>query len=116
MKIREMPTDRAFECMARMVPFFTEIGRDPKVVEAKRKLIDIGKDDATMTDVIDAVMPVILTRHRETLYGVLALIGDRKPEEIASQPYEETVAMIRGDLNKEFFDFLSFASRLVMNA
>ena len=119
MRISEMTTEQAFECMARMVPYVTEIERDQEVVNVKEKLREAAKQedgDLTTGDVIEAAMPLILGKHRNAFFGILGALEGKKPEEIAKQPYAQTVAAVKADLTKEFFDFLPSAARLVSNA
>ena len=72
MRISEMTTEQAFECMARMVPYVTEIERDQEVVNVKEKLREAAKQedgDLTTGDVIEATMPLILEKHRNAFFG-----------------------------------------------
>lgn len=114
MNISEMNTDKAFECMARMVPYVAEIERDPEIAAAKEALREKG--DVSTGDVIEAVMPMMLGKHQKAMFGILGALEDKTPEEIAQQPYAATIAAIKGDMTKDFFDFLPFAYRLVLNA
>lgn len=116
MKLSEMSSARAFECMARMVPHVAAIERDPEVAAARQRMLDRGLEEATMGDVIDAVMPVILERHAEAVFGIVGALEGKTPAQIAGQPCAKTIAAMREGLTQEFFDFLSFASRLVMSA
>lgn len=116
MKLSDMTTAQAFECMARMAPHVAAIERDPEVAAARARLIERGREEATLGEIIDEVTPVILDRHREAVYGLVGALEGKAPGEIAAQPFGATARAMRAGMTQEFFDFLSFASRLVMSA
>lgn len=115
MNISEMSTEKAFECMARMVPYVVEIENDPNVVEAKRKLTDKA-GELTNGDFMLDIYPLLMRDHREALCGIVAAMEDKTIDEVKSQPWKETFAAIKAGFTKELFDFFPFAVRLVANA
>lgn len=116
MRISDMTTEQAFACMARMVPHVAEIERDEELAAAKEALRHKGGDNVTTGDVIDAVMPLMLGKHKQAVFGILGALEDKQVKEIAGQPYAATIAAVKADMTKEFFDFLPFVYRLVLNA
>lgn len=115
MNISDMPTERAFECMARMAPCLAEIAGDPKIAEAKRALRE--KDGApTYADFMQAVFPLLMREHRDAVCGIVAAMTEKTVEEVRTQPYKETFAAIGEGFTKELFDFFPFALRLAASA
>ena len=115
MNISEMSTEKAFECMARMVPYVVEIENDPNVAEAKRKLQDKGSE-LTNGDFMLDIYPLLMRDHSEALCGIVAAMSDKTVDEVRTQPWKETFAAIKAGFTKELFDFFPFAMRLVANA
>ena len=111
MKLSEMNTEKAFACMAHMVPYVAEIVGDPNVAEAKKKLIDRG-DELTGADAIQIIYPALMRDHSEALCGIVAAMEDRTVEEVKAQPLEETLTAIRAGVAEDFFDFLPVATQL----
>lgn len=114
MSISQMSTDKAFECMARMVPYVVEIAGDPKLVEAKKELAEKGGELA-YSDFMLAVYPMLLCEHKDALYGIVAAMSDKTVDEVKRQPSGETFSVMRENSTKELFDFFPFAVRLAGN-
>lgn len=115
MKLSEMNTEKAFECMARMTPYVAQIMSDPAVAEAKRKLHDKG-GELTNGDVMLGLYPLLMRDHSEALCGIVAAMEGRTLDEVKAQPYKKTFAAIRAGFTQELFDFFPFAVRLVLSA
>ena len=112
MKLSDMTTEKAFACMARMVPHVAQIMSDPAVAEAKQKLIAMD-DELTGGDVMLAIYPLLMRDHCEAVCGIVAALSDKTLEEVKAQPFEETLAAIREGFTEELFSFFPFAVRLV---
>ena len=112
MNISDMSTEKAFECMARMVPYVVEIENDPNVAEAKRKLRD-KSGDITNGDFMLDIYPLLMRDHQEALCGIIAAMSNKTVDEVKAQPWKESFAAIKAGFTKEFFDFFPFAVRLV---
>lgn len=112
MKISQMPTEKAFECMARMVPYVVKIEKDEKVIAARRALQE-KKGEVTGGDFMLSIYPILLLEHGDALCGIVAAMSGKTPEQVAKQPLEETFAAIREGFTRELFDFFPFAVRLV---
>ena len=112
MNISQMSTEKAFECMVRMVPYVVEIMSDPAVAEAKAKLKE--KDgELTGGDFMLAMYPLLMRDHAEALCGIVAAMSEKTPDEVKAQPLGETLAALGAGITKELFDFFPFAVRLV---
>ena len=114
MSISQMSTDKAFECMARMVPYVVEILGDPKLAEVKKRFDEKG-DELTNGDFMLEAYPLLLRDHREALYGIVAAMSDKSMAEVKDQSFAETFNIIREGFTKELFDFFPFARRLAAN-
>ena len=111
MKLSDMTTEKAFACMARMVPHVAEIVGDPAVTEAKRKLHDKA-GELTNGDFMLAIYPLLMRDHCEAVCGIVAAMSEKTVEEVKAQPFEETLAAIREGFTEELFSFFPFAVRL----
>lgn len=115
MDISEMPTERAFECMARMAPYVAEIAGDARLAEAKRALRE-KEGGATNGDFMAAIYPLLMREHREAVCGIAAALSGRSVAEVKAQPYRETFEAMQAGFTGELFDFFPFAVRLAARA
>ena len=115
MKLSDMSTEKAFECMARMVPYVVEIENDPAIAEAKRKMTE-KSGEVTNGDFMLEIYPLLMRDHLDALCGIIAAMEGKTAGEVKAQPYKETFAAIKAGFTKELFDFFPFAVRLVANA
>ena len=111
MKLSDMTTEKAFACMARMVPHVAEIVGDPAVAEAKRKLHDKA-GELTNGDFMLAIYPLLMHDHCEAVCGIVAAMSEKTLEEVKARPYKKTLAAIMTGFAEDFFDFLPVAVRL----
>ena len=115
MKISEMSTERAFECMARMAPHVAQIIGDEKIVEQRDKLLK-KNNRITNAEFMQAICPLMLKEHNDALCAIVAALSDKTADEVKAQPWSETFEEIKDGFTRELFDFFPFAVRLVLSA
>ena len=111
MKIYEMSTERALECMTKIVPHMVEIVSDPQVAEVKKMLLEKGAQ-ATNSDVMEAIYPLLMDKHRDAVCGMIAAMSDKTVDEVKKQPWQESFAQIKAGFANELFDVFPYAVRL----
>lgn len=111
MKLSELTTDGALDALCRLTPHITNITTDRAVVESVGKIVDTEGLSmygmyALIMDRISEVIPILLNSHRADVYGILSVINQRTPEEIAAQNVRETFSQLRGLVqDQELIDF-----------
>ena len=127
MKISEMNTGRAFECMARMAPHVVEIMSDPQLAKAKQRIMSArdgasneagaaGATGMTAGDLMTAVYPLLMDTHREAMLNIAAALGGKTLEEVREQPLGETMELMREGFTGELFDMFPIVMRMVLSA
>lgn len=112
----EMDTEKAFECMAKLVPYVTEIERDAEVIEAKKRLTDPNNTETRNSDVMEAVLPLMLQKHREAVFAIVGIVMDKTAEEVSKQPWKVTLGVLKSGAMNDLYDFFPFAVQLVAHA
>lgn len=100
-------TEKGFDLMAEILPYMAEILNDPDGDAAVKDLRKKGKD-AESGDVMSALMPIFLIKHREATCRIAAAYSGKTYEEVLAQPLADTVAALRNGVTSDFIDFFVF--------
>ena len=104
MKLSEMSTDRLADVMVRIAGPVERIGNDEMLIDKLRAMAAKGGKTAVenAAGMFGALVPVLLERHREDTYAVLAAMTGKNAEEIAAQnamvTLREAKECVDGDL------------------
>lgn len=112
MKISEMPAEKAFEAMGRMIPHVSAILEDSAVAGCKAM---IGSKNASGAQLLGSVMPLMLTKHSDHLFAIVAAATGMAEDEVKTMPLSELRTAFE-DAWKDVLDFFPFCLRLVANA
>lgn len=120
MKFSELSTDKALDVMLQMTPHIDNIVNDKDVVSAIGKVIDpqdaISKYGVFLIGVgrITEFIPILLSSHRNDVYGILSAASGKSAEEIAGQSFEKTKSQVKELLEDSGFMnfFKSFVQRV----
>lgn len=114
-----MTTEQTFDQMLDLLPYISNVLADPKLRELGQKMRP-GKDghpaELDSLGAMEHVFPVMLTTHREDLYGILAVQMEKTPEEVKKLPFADIRQTLQSDSMRAFFDFFPFLLQMVLHA
>lgn len=114
MKISQLSTDEGLDVLCEITPFLCSIIEDDNLRDALRKKVKL-EADASVTEIyaeairkLGKIIPIVTKTHRDDVYGIVAAVNGKNPDEIAKQNIIKTAGDIRDIINdKEFKDFFS---------
>lgn len=100
MKLSEFSTDEALDALCQLTPHIASITTDQAFIDEVGKIVDTKDKSvygmyALMVDRISAIAPILLRDHRADVYGVLSVLNQKSPQEIAAQSVWETFSQLR---------------------
>ena len=112
MKLSSLSTAEAVSVLCELTPYVSNIATDEALLAELRDKIKIPKD-ASKAEVIAAgadkltkLVPLILDKRREDVYGILAALNGKTVEEIEKQNVLKTAAQVRDAVkDKDLIDF-----------
>lgn len=113
MKLSEFSTDEALDVLCAITPYVCNITTDEELLNAAKSKIDptvAGTSKAQMVllgaQKVTELLPLVLDKHRNDLYNILAILYGLPVEAIAKQPIFKTIVMVKGLTEDK--DLLSF--------
>lgn len=105
MKLSEFSTERALDVMCQITPHIVNFAEDQElmgaVIPPKKKNKKLSGAKLSGADAysyglkkIPTIIPLLLQKHRQDVFGLLAILNDTTPEKIAEQPILVTVRQI----------------------
>ncbi len=112
MKLSQLTTDETLDVLCEITPYINNIVIDQELTTELRRKVD-PENLKTRADVmlegvkkLNVLVPIVLKKRREDVYGILSVLNKRAPEEIAKQSFITTVNQIREVLeDKELINF-----------
>lgn len=104
MKLSEMNNDECIKKVVEITPYLGEIMQDEELVKIYYDRIDIkgmSEKEGKIKGVVKGIsnftklIPILLTKHKENIYHVLAIVNDKKFEEIGKQNPVETIKQLK---------------------
>lgn len=114
-----MTTEKTLDQMMELLPFVGNVLEDPALQELGRKMRKGQNGEPAELDSLAAmkqVFPLMLTTHREDLYGILAVQLGKTADEVKKLPFEDVRAVLRSDSMQAFFDFFPFVLQMALHA
>lgn len=112
MKLSELATDRAADVLCEIGTYIINITTDEALAaELKKKAEKANaKTQAEMVSFlaskISALLPILLKKHKDDVFGIIAALNDTTADAIAKQSIIKTACMIREAVkDKELVDF-----------
>lgn len=111
MKLSELSTEKALDVMCQATPYIANIVGDSDLLSSlKEKLGGEKKSIAELytygAQKIAQLIPILLKNHRDDVFGLLAVLNDMEPKDIAVQGFTRTLEQIRSAVqDKELIDF-----------
>ena len=111
MKISTLTTEQALDTLCILTPYIANITGDKALTDALSK--KLGKSKMSAAEVytygaqkITALVPILLKDHREDVFGILSVLNETTPEEIAEQNVLITINQIKEAVqDKDLVDF-----------
>lgn len=91
MRLSELSTDRATDVLCELTPYVANIVSDEELLEELKKAVDrkdiVNKAQwlAVGAEKITKILPILLKKRKEDVFGILAVINEKTVEEIAGQ-------------------------------
>lgn len=110
-KLSELGTDECLDVLCELTPHVMNLISDEEIMAAIGKPVD--KKSATKVGVmllgaqrITTVVPLLLKKHRDDIYAILSVMGEKSVEEVAAQSTMATLWQIKELSNdKELLSF-----------
>ena len=107
MKLSEMPTRKAAECMVDLAAPFAVIAKNPVVKEYAKKSAHKEANIDLLSDAVAVMLPVFLRDHFAETVKILAILTGKTAEEISDQSLKVTISDVRESFDGELIDFFS---------
>lgn len=112
MKLSQMTTDRATDVLCEITPYVANIVGDEELLTELRNAVD-PKEVATQAELmakgiekVTKLVPIVLKKRKADVFGILAALNEKTPEEISKQNIIATMAQVREVIkDKELMDF-----------
>lgn len=114
MKLSELSTERATDVLCEIAPYFMNITTDEELVGELKSAINFKEAQAmsmaekitVVTGKISKILPILLKKKRNDLFGILGALNEKSVEEIAKQNIIKTMLQIKDiSKDKELLDF-----------
>lgn len=111
MKISQMNTDQMADALCMMAEPLEIIGNDPDFGAAFAKLDGMkGSLLEKFAAGYGKIVPIMLRKHRNETYTILAAMTGKTPEEIAKQNVLRTMQDVRDSVDQELLDFFGLSA------
>lgn len=111
MKLYELSTEKALDVMCQATPYIANIVGDSDLLSSLNE--KLGGEKKSIAELytygaqkIAQLIPILLKNHRDDVFGLLAVLNDMEPKDIAAQGFTRTLEQIRSAVqDKELIDF-----------
>lgn len=112
MRLSELSTERATDVLCELTPYIANIVSDEELLEELKKAVDrkdiVNKAQwlAVGAEKITKILPILLKKRKEDVFGILAVINEKTVEQIAKQNILVTLKQAKTAFkDKELIDF-----------
>lgn len=112
MRLSELTTDRAADVLCEIGTYIINITTDEELAnELKKKAEKVNAKTqaeivAFLASKVSALMPILLKKHKDDIFGIIAALNGTTADAIAQQNIIKTACMIREAVkDKELVDF-----------
>lgn len=114
MKLSEISTDRAAEVLCELTPLVDSIITDEELIASLSAAI--GKEEQAQMSFgqklllvgakLDKIVPILLKKRKTEMFGILGVLNEKTPEEIAKQGLIATMRQVHDIIrDRELIDF-----------
>lgn len=112
MRLSELSTERATDVLCELTPYIANIVSDEELLEELKKAVDrkdiVNKAQwlAVGAEKITKILPILLKKRKEDVFGILAVMNEKTVEQIAKQNILVTLKQAKTAFkDKELIDF-----------
>jgi len=86
MKLSQMSTDKALDCLAALTPYIEKLIEDEEILDIfKSKKAENEAQWLFGLKRMLTILPQIIGKHKETVFGIVSVVSGRTLEEVAEQ-------------------------------
>lgn len=114
MKLSEISTERAADVLCELTPLVDSIITDEDLMQSLSAVVDreqtetmsVGQKMLLVSSKLGKIVPILMKKRRAEMFGILAVLNEKTPEQIASQNMLVTMMQVRDLVNdRELIDF-----------
>lgn len=112
MKLSQMTTDKATDVLCEIAPYAMNIMTDEDLMNELKAAIDFDEANtmaekiAVSVGKISKILPILLKKRKNDIFGILGALNDKSIDEIAKQNVIKTMSQIKDiSKDKELLDF-----------
>lgn len=122
MRLSEISTERAADLLCEITPYVSNIVTDEELLgELKKAIAPNGANTraellAIGLDKVNKIVPVILKKRKNDVFGIIGALNDKTVDDIAKQNFLATMRQIKEIIkDKELIDFFKSCAGLEGN-
>lgn len=114
MKLSEITTDRAAEVLCELTPLVDSIITDEDLIASlsaaigkeEQEQMTFGQKLLLVGAKLDKIVPILLKKRKTEMFGILGVLNEKTPEEIAKQGLIATMRQVHDIIrDRELIDF-----------
>lgn len=112
MKLSQMTTDKATDVLCEIAPYAMNIMTDEDLMNELKAAINFDEANtmaekiAVSVGKISKILPILLKKRKNDIFGILGALNDKSIDEIAKQNVIKTMSQIKDiSKDKELLDF-----------
>ena len=114
MKISEISTERAADVLCELTPLVDSIITDEDLMQSlsavvsreQTETMSVGQKMLLVSSKLGKIVPILMKKRRAEMFGILAVLNEKTPEQISAQNMLVTMMQVRDLANdRELIDF-----------
>lgn len=114
MKLSEISTERAADVLCELTPLVDSIITDEDLMQSLSAVVDreqtetmsVGQKMLLVSSKLGKIVPILMKKRRAEMFGILAVLNEKTPEQISAQNMLVTMMQVRDIVNdRELIDF-----------
>lgn len=107
MKLSEMSTRQAAQCMVNLAAPIGTLVKNPAVKEYMQKAYNKEATVETLMDAFAELVPIFLRDHFDEMAYIVAALTGKTPDEVGNQTILETLMDVKNSIDGEFLRFFT---------
>lgn len=114
MKLSEISTERAADVLCELTPLVDSIITDEDLMQSLSAAVSreqtegmsVGQKMLLVSSKLGKIVPILMKKRRAEMFGILAVLNEKTPEQISAQNMLVTMMQVRDLVNdRELIDF-----------
>jgi phosphoenolpyruvate synthase/pyruvate phosphate dikinase len=114
MKLSEISTERAADVLCELTPLVDGIITDEDLMQSLSAVVNreqtetmsVGQKMLLVSSKLGKIVPILMKKRRAEMFGILAVLNEKTPEQISAQNMLVTMMQVRDLVNdRELIDF-----------